>query len=157
MILIIDNYDSFTYNLYQMVAQLEPHVTVVRNDKITLGEIETMSLSGIIISPGPGRPENAGIGVDVVKQFSAKIPLLGVCLGHQIITCAFGGKLTLAPKAIHGSATYVFHHRQHLYADMPLPFQAGRYHSLIVERDDLPNCLVVEAESDHGLVMGVRH
>ncbi len=157
MIVILDNYDSFTYNLYQAVAKIEPDVLVIRNDKTTVSELETMEPEGIIISPGPGIPENAGIGIDVVKQLAPYIPILGVCLGHQIITVAFGGKVSLAQEAVHGKDVLVSHNQKGLYAGMPLPFAAGRYHSLIAERQGLPKDLIVEAESEQGLVMGIRH
>lgn len=157
MILILDNYDSFTYNLYQAVAAVDPDVTVVRNDKITVAEIKALNPTGIIISPGPGRPEKAGIGIALIKTLGKDIPMLGVCLGHQMMTVAFGGKVELAERAIHGKDEMIFHHRQGLYDNMPLPFKAGRYHSLIALKQDLPDCMVVEAESGEGMVMGVRH
>lgn len=157
MILIIDNYDSFTYNLFQLIATQTSAVEVIRNDQLTLSDITALSPLGIIISPGPGRPEAAGLGVEIVKQFASSIPILGVCLGHQIIAQAFGGKVTRANIAVHGKQTLIFHHRQLLYSDMPLPFNAGRYHSLLVEREHLPECLVIEAENEQGLVMGIRH
>lgn len=157
MIIILDNYDSFTYNLYQAVAAYEPDIKVIRNDVVTVADIEAMNIGGIIISPGPGRPEQAGIGIELVKTLKGQVPMLGVCLGHQIITVAFGGKVVLAKQAIHGKDTFVFHHRHGLYEKMPLPFKAGRYHSLVSEREQLPDCLMVEAESDNGLVMGIKH
>lgn len=157
MILIIDNYDSFTYNLYQCVAQLHHTVKVVRNDKTTVDEIKKSNPLGIILSPGPGRPENAGICVDVIKQLGERIPILGVCLGHQAIGIAFGGKVLGAHEIVHGKSALVFHHRKGIYQGMPLPFHAGRYHSLIVERETLPAELMIEAENANGLIMGMRH
>lgn len=157
MILILDNYDSFTYNLYQAVAAIYPNVRVVRNDEMSLSDIHAMDLEGIIISPGPGRPEASGIAIDLVKTMAAHIPMLGVCLGHQIITVAFGGEVVLADKPVHGKDVFIFHQRSPLYAGMPLPFKAGRYHSLITKRAGLPSDLIVEAESESGMVMGVRH
>ncbi len=157
MILIIDNYDSFTYNLYQMVATIHPDVKVVRNDAISLKEIEKMQPDGIIISPGPGVPQDAGITLDVIKEFYQKIPILGVCLGHQAMAEAFGGKVTLSGEIVHGKSTLIFHTRKGIFDGMPLPFQAGRYHSLIVTREDVPENFIVEAETEEGKVMGMRH
>lgn len=157
MILIIDNYDSFTYNLYQSVAKFYSDVKVVRNDKITVDEIEAMQPAGIIVSPGPGRPEVAGIGIELVKKLGASIPILGICLGHQIITVAYGGDVVLAEEPIHGKSAFIFHHRQGLYEHMPLPFEAARYHSLIAKKEGIPEVLIVEAESESGMVMGIRH
>ena len=154
---IIDNYDSFTYNLYQLVAMIEPDVQVIRNDKITIDELAALNPNGIILSPGPGRPESAGICIDVVKTFSATTPILGVCLGHQAITVAFGGEVELADEAVHGKDVEVFHESQTLYDGMSTPFLAGRYHSLIAEREGLPAELVVEAQTKKGMVMGIRH
>lgn len=157
MILIIDNYDSFVYNLYQLVAPTIDRVDVVRNDQITLAEIAAMQPQGIIISPGPGRPENAGICVDLIQKFSGKIPILGVCLGHQALGFAFGGNVVSAGEIVHGKPETIFHYRQHLYRNMPLPFTAGRYHSLIVARENLPAEFIIEAETMDGLIMGMRH
>lgn len=153
MILIIDNYDSFTYNLYQIVTDAR----VVRNDKITLKQIEQMQPAAIILSPGPGRPENAGICVELIKKFYKQIPILGVCLGHQAIAAAFGGKVVQAEHIVHGKQTYVFHSRKGIYNDMPLPFAAGRYHSLIVEKETLPKELIIEAENNEGVIMSIKH
>ena len=157
MILLIDNYDSFTYNLYQVIATINPDVKVVRNDKITVEEVEVLNPEAIIISPGPGRPEAAGIGIELVKKLGNKIPILGICLGHQIITVAFGGNVVLADEPIHGKSAFIFHTRQGVYDNMPLPFEAARYHSLIAEKNDLPEELIIESESDQGMVMGIRH
>lgn len=157
MIIILDNYDSFTYNLYQVVAQLDSSIRVFRNNKITVAEIAALKPHGIIISPGPGCPEDAGICIDVVKYFAETVPILGVCLGHQVITVAFGGIVKLTNKVIHGKDTVIFHHRHGIYQNMPLPFHAGRYHSLITERETLPDELMIEAETSDRIVMGVRH
>ncbi len=155
MLFIIDNYDSFTYNLYQVFAELDPNVKVVKNDQITLEEIEKLNPSGIVLSPGPGRPEDAGICIDVIRKFQGKVPILGVCLGHQAIGIAFGAQVKRANEILHGKECLIFHSRTHLFEKMPLPFKAGRYHSLVVE--NLPEELVIDAESPDGLVMGMHH
>jgi len=157
MILIIDNYDSFTYNLFQYIAPLSDSVKVVRNDKISIAEIEEYQPSGIILSPGPGRPENAGICVELIRHFSNTIPILGVCLGHQAIAVAFGGDVVSAGDIVHGKSSLVYHNRSSLYQNIPLPFAAGRYHSLLVERTRLPNILKIDAENSEGLIMGISH
>lgn len=157
MILLIDNYDSFTYNLYQVIATINPDVKVVRNDKITVEEVEALNPEAIVISPGPGRPEDAGIGIELVKKLGDKFPILGICLGHQIITVAFGGNVVLADEPIHGKSAFIFHTRQGVYDNMPLPFEAARYHSLIAEKEGFPEDLIIESESDQGMVMGIRH
>jgi anthranilate synthase/aminodeoxychorismate synthase-like glutamine amidotransferase len=157
MILLIDNYDSFVYNLYQQIAQTEKKLRVFRNDKITLADIEQMQPKGIILSPGPGRPEEAGICVELIRAFSGRIPILGVCLGHQAIAVAFGGQVISAEQIIHGKPETIFHYRQHLYRNMPLPFTAGRYHSLMVDKTTLPVVLIIESETKQGLLMGMRH
>ena len=157
MIVLIDNYDSFTYNLYQLLAA-DHEVTVLRNDKTTLAEIAALAPSHIVLSPGPGMPADAGMCVEIIQHFSDKnVPILGVCLGHQAIVEAFGGKITLAPTVMHGKEAKVFHHRQGMYQGLSLPFTAGRYHSLHAERDDIPDCLIVESETGDGVVMGVKH
>ncbi len=171
MILLIDNYDSFTYNLYQAVAELLDNpltvshegrgefenILVVRNDKITIEEIKKLKPSGIILSPGPGRPENAGICLELIRSLDSSTPLLGVCLGLQAITMAFGGKVIGAPEIVHGKSDLIFHNRKGIYQNLPLPFEAGRYHSLIADRASLPSSLIIEAENSAGLVMGLRH
>lgn len=157
MILIIDNYDSFVYNLYQLIAPMVDAVKVVRNDRMMLSDIESWQPQGIILSPGPGRPEDAGICVDVIQKYSGKIPILGVCLGHQAIAVAYGGDVVSAGEIIHGKPETVFHTQQNIYHDMPQPFIAGRYHSLIVARENLPANLIVDAETQAGLIMGMRH
>lgn len=160
MTLLIDNYDSFTYNLYQMVSSLGEKVVVVRNDKISLEEILRQNPARIILSPGPGRPEEAGICMELLLHLLKKkmhLPLLGVCLGHQAIGIALGSNIISAPEIVHERSDFVFHHRQGLYQKLPLSFQAGRYHSLAVNRSSLAPELVVEAENGSGLIMGIRH
>ena len=160
MILIIDNYDSFTYNLYQMVAALHEEVLVLRNDARTIEEVIALKPSGIILSPGPGRPEEAGICVELLQHListSATIPLLGVCLGHQALGYALGGKIIPTHEIVHGKSASVFHNRKALYQHLPLPFQAGRYHSLMVDRSSLPPELIVDAENAEGIIMGMHH
>jgi anthranilate synthase/aminodeoxychorismate synthase-like glutamine amidotransferase len=157
VIAIIDNYDSFTYNLYQAIAAIYPEIRVFRNDKVTLTQLALLPLKGIVISPGPGRPENAGISVELVKALAPSIPILGVCLGHQAIAVAFGGHVVQANEIVHGKSTYIFHYRRHLFNQMPLPFKAGRYHSLHVEKATLPNILSIEAENENGMIMAIKH
>jgi len=155
MLLIIDNYDSFTYNLYQAFAELESDVRVVKNNEITLEEIEKLNPIGIVLSPGPGRPEESGICLDVIRKFGEKTPIFGVCLGHQAIGIAFGASVNRAEEIMHGKDSLIFHSRKDLFKGMPLPFKAGRYHSLMVEK--LPADLIVDAETPEGLVMGMHH
>ncbi|HEV2614639.1 MAG TPA: aminodeoxychorismate/anthranilate synthase component II [Gammaproteobacteria bacterium] len=157
MILIIDNYDSFTYNLYQSVAQMHSNVKVYRNNKITVSEINTLNPSGIILSPGPGRPEDAGICVELIQNLNSTIPLLGVCLGLQAIMIAFGGKVIKSHEIIHGKSDFIFHNQNNIYKNLPKPFEAGRYHSLIAERSTLPDELIIDAENKDKTIMGLRH
>lgn len=157
MILLIDNYDSFTYNVYQLVANLGYQVEVIRNDRITLAEIAGGNYSAIIISPGPGTPEDAGISLSVIKQFSGSIPILGICLGHQAIGQAFGGSVVRAPEPVHGKTALIEHTGTGSYTALPSPLPAGRYHSLIVDQAGLPDCLEVTAVTGDGLIMGLRH
>ncbi|MES2205785.1 MAG: aminodeoxychorismate/anthranilate synthase component II [Pseudomonadota bacterium] len=157
MLLMIDNYDSFTYNLVQYFGDLKEHVVVYRNDEITLDEIETMKPDRIVISPGPCSPNEAGISVATIKHFSGRIPILGVCLGHQSIGQAFGGKVIRAKTVMHGKVSAVSHHNQGVFNGLPNPFQATRYHSLVIERETLPDCLEITASTDDGEIMGVRH
>lgn len=157
MLLMIDNYDSFTYNIVQYLGELGEEVRVIRNDKITLDEIEALAPARIVISPGPCSPEEAGISVEVVRQFAGRIPLLGVCLGHQSIGYAYGGKVIKSATLMHGKTSPIQHDGQGLFAGLPNPFQATRYHSLIVERSSLPEELVVTAWVEEGEIMGMRH
>jgi para-aminobenzoate synthetase component 2 len=158
MLLVIDNYDSFTYNLVQYLGELGETVEVRRNNRVTLDEIEnTLRPERIVISPGPGTPDDAGISLDVIARFSGKIPLLGVCLGHQAIGQAFGGKVVRAPELMHGKASEVCHDGKTIFSGMKDPFLAGRYHSLIVEKDSLPACLEVSAHTTEDVIMGLRH
>ena len=157
MILIIDNYDSFTYNVYQYVANLGYEVHVVRNDQITLAEIAAGGYEAIIISPGPGTPEDAGISKVVIQQFAGKVPIFGICLGHQAIGEVFGGRVVRAPEPVHGKVSSIQHTGTGIYQGIAPNFNAGRYHSLIVERDSLPDCLLITATTADGLIMGLRH
>lgn len=157
MILLIDNYDSFTYNVYQAIANLGRSLQVVRNDRITIDEIAAGNYEALIISPGPGTPDDAGVSKEAVRKFARKLPILGICLGHQVIGEAFGAKVIRAPLPIHGKIAKIQHAGQGLYANLPQPLTAGRYHSLIVERSTLPDCLEITATNDEGLIMGIRH
>jgi para-aminobenzoate synthetase component 2 len=156
-ILVIDNYDSFTYNLVQYLGEMGQELVVRRNDKITLDEIAEMKPDKLLISPGPCDPEHAGVSVDTIKRFAGEIPLLGVCLGHQSIGHAFGGRVVRADRLMHGKTSPIYHEGQGVFRDMPLPFRATRYHSLLIERDSLPDCLEVTAQTEEGEIMGVRH
>lgn len=157
MILVIDNYDSFTFNLVQYLAELGAEVAVYRNDEIDLSKIVTLNPEGIVISPGPGRPEVAGISVAVARELGQKTPVLGVCLGHQAIGYAFGGAIVPAPRLMHGKTSQISHNDETLFSDLPNPFVATRYHSLVVERESLPPELRVTAESEDGSIMGLQH
>lgn len=157
MLLMIDNYDSFTYNLVQYFGELGAEVQVHRNDAITLEAIAALKPSHLVISPGPGTPSEAGISLDVIRRFGGEIPLLGVCLGHQSIGEVFGGKVVRAPMLMHGKTSPIHHADQGVFQGLPQPFEATRYHSLIVEREGLPDCLEVTAWTEDGLIMGLRH
>ncbi len=157
MILIIDNYDSFTYNLVQLVAGATADYRVVRNNVVTCDEIAAMKPSGILISPGPGRPEDAGICVEVIRRFGPSVPLLGVCLGHQAIGIAYGGTVLHAPAIMHGKPSLIRHDGAAIYAGLPNPFEATRYHSLVIERASLPAGLRITSTAEDGTIMGVRH
>jgi para-aminobenzoate synthetase component II len=157
MILLIDNYDSFTYNLYQYLCELGAEVVVRRNDKIGLEEIAALAPERIVISPGPCTPHEAGVSIEVIRRFAGEIPILGVCLGHQAIGAAFGGRVVRAPVAMHGKLSRVRHDGQTIFDGLPQEFTATRYHSLIVERETLPDCLEISAETADGLIMGLRH
>ena len=156
-LLVIDNYDSFTYNLVHLVSAGSSDVRVVRNDEITLDEIEAFAPRGILISPGPGRPADAGITNEVIRRFSGEIPVLGVCLGHQAIGEVFGGRITYAPSLMHGKTSRVLHESDPLFEGVPSPFIATRYHSLVIDSDTLPDSLHVTARTEDGVIMGVRH
>jgi para-aminobenzoate synthetase component II len=158
MLLVIDNYDSFTYNLVQYLGELGQTVEVRRNNQVTVDEIESsLRPERIVISPGPGTPDDAGISLDVIDRFAGKIPLLGVCLGHQSIGQAFGGRVVRAPELMHGKASEVSHDGRTIFSGLSDRFMAGRYHSLIVERESLPQCLEISASTKDGIIMGVRH
>jgi len=157
MLLLIDNYDSFTYNLYQYFCELGQEVEVVRNDKTSISEIEKMNPERIVVSPGPSTPSQAGISIEVIRHFGPKLPLLGVCLGHQCIGQGFGGVVHGAGEIMHGKSSWIQHNSRGVFSGMPQPFSAIRYHSLIVERQGLPDCLEVTAWTAEGLIMGLRH
>jgi len=157
MIVMIDNYDSFTYNLVQYIEQMGFPVHVIRNDAVSIEELEKLNPAGVVISPGPGNPDSAGISLAAVKTFSGRIPILGVCLGHQTIGQAFGGQVVRAAEIVHGKMGTVHHAGQGVFRDLPSPFQATRYHSLVVERESLPDCLQVTAWLEDGTIMGLRH
>lgn len=157
MIVLIDNYDSFTYNLYQYLGELGAEVRVIRNDAATLPEIELMHPQGIVISPGPGRPADAGVSLEVVEAFSGRVPVLGVCLGHQCIGAVFGGSIVRAPELKHGKTSQIYHTEKGVFLGLPNPFPATRYHSLVIEASTCPPELEVTAYTDDGLIMGVRH
>jgi anthranilate synthase component 2 len=157
MLLMIDNYDSFTFNLVQYFGELGEEVVVRRNDEVTLGEIEKLAPTKIVISPGPCSPSEAGISVAAIEKFAGKIPLLGVCLGHQAIGQAFGGQIIHAKTLMHGKTSQVSHTGQGVFAELPSPFRATRYHSLVIERESCPDCLEITAWTDDGEIMGVRH
>ncbi|MFZ5906492.1 MAG: anthranilate synthase component II [Nitrospirota bacterium] len=157
MLLMIDNYDSFTYNLVQYFGELGEDIRVYRNNKITVREIEEMRPDRIVISPGPCTPKEAGISVDVIRYFAGKLPILGVCLGHQAIGAAFGGDIVQAPRLMHGKTSLIFHDGETIYQNLPNPFEATRYHSLLIRRETLPACLAISAWTDVGEIMGVRH
>lgn len=157
MILVIDNYDSFTYNLVQYLGELGEEIEVFRNDEITISRIEQMKPDHILISPGPCTPNEAGISLELIDHFKGKIPIMGVCLGHQAIGQAFGGEVVRAEKLMHGKTSPILHDGKSIFEDVPSPFTATRYHSLIVRRDTLPDCLEISAETAEGEIMGFRH
>jgi anthranilate synthase/aminodeoxychorismate synthase-like glutamine amidotransferase len=157
MLLLLDNYDSFTYNLYQYLTELGAEVAVRRNDQVTLDEIEAMQPDSIVISPGPCTPNEAGLSCQVIEAFGPRIPLLGVCLGHQAIGQVYGGHVIRAPEPMHGKTSLIYHQGQGVLQNLPQPFEAIRYHSLIVERSTLPDELEITAETADGLIMGLRH
>lgn len=163
MIIVIDNYDSFTYNLVQYLGELSTRfpvakeIKVYRNDRVQLDTIEKLNPSGVVISPGPGRPEDAGISLELIAQFAPKLPILGVCLGHQSIGQVFGGKIVSAPVLMHGKTSAIYHHNLGVFSGLPNPFTATRYHSLVIERETLPESLEITAWVEDGTIMGVRH
>ncbi|WP_066632907.1 anthranilate synthase component II [Desulfolucanica intricata] len=157
MILMIDNYDSFTYNLVQYFAKTGTKVMVLRSDKITLPEILGLRPAGIVISPGPGKPDGAGVSLSLVRNLAGKLPIFGVCLGHQVIGQAFGGKVIQADRLMHGKTSKIYHDGGTIFKNIPSPFTAVRYHSLIVEKESLPDCLEVSAWTAQGEIMGLRH
>ena len=157
MLLMIDNYDSFTYNLVQYFGELGEDVKVVRNDEITVDQIATMNPRRIVVSPGPCTPNEAGVSVPVIRRFAGKIPLLGVCLGHQSIGQAFGGRIVHAKQLMHGKVSRISHRSAGVFQGLPNPLMATRYHSLVIQRESLPDCLEVTAWTDDGEIMGVRH
>lgn len=162
MLLMIDNYDSFTYNVVQYFGELQAEVKVVRNDEVSLAEIESLSPDHLVISPGPCTPDKAGISLAAIERFAGRLPLLGICLGHQSIGQAFGGRVVRAAQVMHGKTSPIYHANQGVFTDLPNPFQATRYHSLVIEKDSLPDCLEVTAwtQREDGSIdeiMGIRH
>ena len=157
MLLVIDNYDSFTYNLVQLFGELKGDPLVRRNDEFSLDDIKKLKPERICISPGPGRPENAGISAEVIQELGPSTPILGVCLGHQCIAQVFGGEIVRAEKLMHGKTSTIRHNRQNIFQNVAQPLEATRYHSLIVRRESLPDCLDITAETDAGEIMGLRH
>lgn len=157
MLLVIDNYDSFTYNLVQYIGELGQDIRVFRNDKISIAEIEELAPERIVISPGPCTPKEAGISVELIRHFAGKVPVLGVCLGHQSIAEAFGGDVVRNYRLMHGKTSLIHHDGKTIFKGLPDPFEATRYHSLIVKRETLPSSLEISAETDEGEIMGIRH
>ena len=157
MVLVIDNYDSFVYNLVQYIGELGENVKVFRNDKISLSRVDALKPTKIVISPGPGRPENAGICNEIIKKFMDKIPILGVCLGHQCIGYSLGAKIVSAKKLMHGKISLIYHNKKGIYQGLKNPFEATRYHSLIIKKENFPNSLKVTAWTKKGEIMGIEH
>ncbi|MBN1294472.1 MAG: aminodeoxychorismate/anthranilate synthase component II [Candidatus Latescibacteria bacterium] len=157
MILMIDNYDSFTYNLVQYMGELGADLQVYRNNKITVKEIKKLKPEKIVVSPGPCTPNEAGVSVEVIRTFSGEIPILGVCLGHQSIGQAFGGNIVHAPKLHHGKTSEIHHDGKKIYQGLTNPFTATRYHSLVVEKESFPDCLIITSQTEDGIIMGLRH
>jgi len=156
-LLIIDNYDSFTYNLVQLFGEMDVDLTVKRNDEISIDEIKKLKPERICISPGPGRPENAGISLELIRELGPRVPILGVCLGHQCMAQAFGGEVVRAEKLMHGKTSQIHHKHRGVFKDLGEPLEATRYHSLIVKRESLPDSLEITAETDDGEIMGLQH
>jgi para-aminobenzoate synthetase component 2 len=157
MILVIDNYDSFTFNLVQYLGEMGQELRVYRNDEISVSEIGKLNPDSIVVSPGPGRPEDSGIIIEAIREFAGKIPILGVCLGHQAIGAAFGGRIVSAPTIMHGKTSDVYHDGRTIFRGLPNPFRATRYHSLVVEPESFPEALEITARTDDGIIMGLRH
>ena len=157
MILLIDNYDSFTYNLVQLLEQMDQEVKVYRNDRIDVAGIESLNPTALMVSPGPGTPADSGISLEAIRQLGRKLPVLGVCLGHQAIAAVFGGKVVRADRIMHGKTSMIFHDGHTIYRNLANPFEAVRYHSLIVQRQSLPDCLTISAWTEQGEIMGLRH
>ena len=157
MILMIDNYDSFTYNLVQYLGELGADVQVYRNDRIAVAEIERLAPEKIVISPGPCTPTEAGVSCEVIQHFAGRLPILGVCLGHQCLGQVFGGEIVRAPALFHGKTSMIYHDGKTIFRGLPRPFEATRYHSLVIRRETLPDCLEISAATDDGVIMGVRH
>jgi len=157
MIVIIDNYDSFTYNLYQYIGEITEDIKVFKNDEITVSELAELDISGIVISPGPGRPEDSGITLDVIEYFKGVVPILGVCLGHQSIGQVFGGEVVHAGEIMHGKTSLITTDEKGVFSNIPKVFSAMRYHSLVVKKDSLPDCLEITATSPDGEIMGLKH
>jgi len=157
MILLIDNYDSFTYNLYQYLGEMGADLKVIRNDEMTAEQALALGPSQIVISPGPGNPDQAGISLEIIRRAAGRVPLLGVCLGHQSLGQVFGGSVVRAPKLMHGKTSQIHHDGRTIFAGVAVPFTATRYHSLVVARDTVPDCLEISAWTEDGLVMGLRH
>ena len=156
MVLLIDNYDSFTYNIFQEISELGAEVRVIRNDRITIDGVLQMAPERVVVSPGPGRPENAGISVSLIKELAGKIPVLGVCLGHQALGYAYGGKIVGAKRLMHGKTSLIFHDGSGIFAGIPNPFEATRYHSLLVEKETLPDSLKITAWTEEKEIMGLQ-
>ena len=154
---MLDNYDSFTYNLVQYLGELGEEIQVVRNDQMTLSAVESLRPDRIVISPGPGTPKDAGISVEIIQTFGERIPVLGVCLGHQAIAEAFGGEVVRNFRLMHGKTSLIHHDGKTLFKELPNPFEATRYHSLVVKRETLPSCLEISAQTQEGEIMGIRH
>ena len=158
MILVIDNYDSFTYNLVQYIGMINPELQVYRNDRITIDEISILSPEKIVISPGPGKPEDAGVSIDIIKTFAGEIPIFGICLGHQAIAVAFGGKVGQANEIVHGKTSTISHSGSEIFTEIPTEFEATRYHSLVAEEDAFPSdSLKITARTENGLIMALEH
>ena len=157
MIVLIDNYDSFTYNLYQLIAKIDTNIAVIRNDAATVDEIISMQPKAVVISPGPGAPQDSGICVELIKKMAPSVPILGICLGLQAIGIAFGGNVIRCQEIMHGKTSSVFHRRSGIFKGMPLPFDAGRYHSLIIEKESMPKNLEILADTHDGTIMAVKH